>query len=219
MKACDFCDEFSDGRSNAFILRYLPELLDRTILATRRFRVIPSVGQIAQGHLLVVPIKHFCALADLSKEHTEELENLCVEVRTILREVYGACVFFEHGIRGAESGGCGIDHAHLHAVPVAADGVLDLLKREFRGSNLSSFQHVKEMIPADASYLFFEDVVGDRYVFPVANLPSQYMRKLVADSIGKADWDWRECGREPELLSTLQQLPQLFSAAAIANKG
>ena len=103
-------------------------------------------------------------------------------------------------------------------MPVAADGVLDVLKREFRASNVSSFQHVKEMIPADASYLFFEDVAGDRYVFPVANLPSQYMRKLVADSIGKTDWYWRECGREPALLSTLQQLPALFSAAIDANK-
>jgi diadenosine tetraphosphate (Ap4A) HIT family hydrolase len=218
LKTCDFCDEFSDGRNNAFVQRYLPELFDRTILGTRRFRVIPSVGQITQGHLLVVPIKHSCALADLSKEHNEELENLCVEARAILREAYGACVFFEHGTRGVESGGCGIDHAHLHAVPVAADGVLDVLKREFRASNVSSFQHVKEMIPADASYLFFEDVAGDRYVFPVANLPSQYMRKLVADSIGKTDWDWRECGREPALLSTLQQLPALFSAAIDANK-
>jgi diadenosine tetraphosphate (Ap4A) HIT family hydrolase len=219
LKTCDFCDEFSAGRNNAFILRYLPELLDRTILATGRFRVIPSVGQITQGHLLVVPIRHLCALADLSKEHNEELENICVEVRAILREEYGTCVFFEHGTRGAESGGCGIDHAHLHAVPVAADGVLDLLKREFRASKVSSFQHVKETIPADASYLFFDDAAGDRYVFPVANLPSQYMRKLVADSMGKTDWDWRECGREPELLSTLQQLTPLFSAAAIANKG
>jgi diadenosine tetraphosphate (Ap4A) HIT family hydrolase len=214
---CDFCDEFFDGHKNAFTLRYGAALPDRVIFATKRFRVIPSLGQITQGHLLVVPTEHLGALCDLPNEHFEELQNLCADVRSILRAAYGACIFFEHGIRGAGSGGCGIDHAHMHAVPAKADGVLDTLLERFNGRTINSLGEVEPSLGHNSSYLFFEDVSGQRYVFPVDNLPSQYMRKLVADSIGKIDWDWRECGREPELLSTLQQLPPLFSAAA--NKG
>lgn len=218
MSACEFCDEFSDGRNNTFILRYGPELLDRVILATERFCVIPSLGQITQGHLLVVPTGHFCSLCDLPIEHIEELENLCLVVRSTLRKTFGACVFFEHGIRGEGGGGCGIDHAHMHAVPVEAGGVLDILSCEFSGSVVGSLAEVKGTLARTSSYLLFEDANSTRHVFPVESLPSQYMRKLVAESIGKREWDWRKCGYEPDMLSTMRLLLPIFSPVA-AHRG
>lgn len=218
LRTCDFCDEFSDGRKNTFILRYAPAFLDRVILATEHFRVIPSLGQITQGHLLIVPLKHFCSLCDVPPEQWEALENLRVEIRSMLQKTYGACVFFEHGIRGERSGGCGIDHAHMHALPVAARGVVKILKQRFGGSVTDSIEDARRKLGSDDAYLFFEDVSGEPYVFPANNLPSQYMRKLVAESIGNSDWDWRLSGHEPELISTVQRLLPLFSQQ-VATRG
>jgi diadenosine tetraphosphate (Ap4A) HIT family hydrolase len=219
LSTCDFCDEFSDGRKNAFSLRYGPTFLDRVILATGQFRVVPSLGQITQGHLLVVPVKHICSLCDLRNEDLLEMDNLRADVRSTLQEIYGACVFFEHGIRTQGSGGCGIDHAHMHAVPVTGDGVLKTLTQEFNGRSVQSLAEIKRSLDQDSSYLFFEDASSQRYVFPVNNLPSQYMRKLVAESIGKSNWDWRTYGHEPELISTMQRLSPFFSAVVTAQKG
>jgi diadenosine tetraphosphate (Ap4A) HIT family hydrolase len=215
---CDFCDEFDGGHRNAFASRY-GHNLRRGLFETEQFRVVPSLGQIVEGHVLVVPVSHVCALADLSSSELRALEVMRPRVRSVMGTAYSNCIFFEHGVRGEGAGGCGIDHAHMHAVPVAADGVLEKLQQEFGGNRVDSIQGIKYALPAGSSYLFFEDVNGDRFVFPVSNLPSQFLRKLVAESIGKSNWDWRACGYEPELISTIQRLSPLFSPLAASQRG
>jgi diadenosine tetraphosphate (Ap4A) HIT family hydrolase len=219
LQACDFCDEFAGGSANGYASRYGRFMPERLILASGSFRIVPSLGQIVEGHLLVIPSVHICAVADLAKDQVSLLDGLCSRVRSILRDAYGACVLFEHGIRGAGIGGCGIEHAHLHAVPVRAEGVLDVLTREFGGRPIQALEDIGRELPREQSYLFFEDASAARHVFPVDSLPSQYMRKVVAESIGKSDWDWRSCGREPELATAVERLSPLFSAQARVNEG
>jgi diadenosine tetraphosphate (Ap4A) HIT family hydrolase len=216
-RACDFCDEFAGGGQNAYARTY--GQAQRLITASARFCLIPSLGQIVEGHLLIVPKQHYCATADLPIEQIAELDSLCERVRDALRTTYGNCVFFEHGMRGQWAGGCGVEHAHMHAVPVAANGVLHMLAQEFSDSKVRLLEDIKQTVPGESSYLFFEDAAGDRHTFPVNNLPSQYMRKLVAESLGKSDWDWRRRGQEPELVSTVQRLSPLLQPSAIASQG
>jgi diadenosine tetraphosphate (Ap4A) HIT family hydrolase len=213
--ACDFCDEFSFGQQNAYASLYGPCANNRALLSDSLFRVVPTLGQLVEGHLLIVPSRHLTSMGDLMPDESDQLEAICDSVRWIQHEVYGQAIFFEHGIRGAGSGGCGIEHAHLHAVPVAGDGVLDILVRKFDGCAIHSLATIKETVKQESPYLFFEDSSAHRYVFSVTKIPSQYMRKLVADSIGKSDWDWRKCGQEPELITTLERLAPLFSPATI----
>jgi hypothetical protein len=174
---------------------------------------------LAEGHLLIIPEKHFRAVADLPALQLQELETLYRFVESTLREVYGACICFEHGIRGERAGGCGIDHAHIHAVPVAGEGVLNALTQEFRGFRIGSLSDIRTSFSCNSSYVFFEDFVSGRFVFPVEDLPSQFVRKLVAKSIGTPVWDWRQCGHEPGLIATQQRLSPVFSPAAIALRG
>jgi diadenosine tetraphosphate (Ap4A) HIT family hydrolase len=210
-RTCDFCDELVGGSNNTYTSRYLRCSRTRTILETELFRVFPSLGQISEGHILIIPVDHVSALADLAYDELRHLEGLMLRVRSALRDIYGECILFEHGIRGNESGGCGIDHAHMHAVPALAKGVLQILERQFGGTKIESFEHVRQYVPEGSSYLFFETPSGARYTFAVRNLPSQYMRKLVTQSIGKTKWDWRTCDYEPELISTIARLSPLLS--------
>lgn len=212
MKRCDFCDELSGGSDNACALRYGHSNFGRVVARTRLFRVFPSLGQLAEGHVLIVPTRHICALADLSGPDVQELDRLYGTVRAALRSIYGSCIFFEHGVRREGAGGCGIDHAHMHAVPVAADGVLSVLRLKFQGVRINSLDAISSSIPESSSYLFFETASGDRFVFEVDHLPSQYMRQLVAKSLGSDNWDWRACHYEPELIATIQRLSPLFPA-------
>lgn len=211
---CDFCDEFAGGSQNAFVHRY-GRVDGRIVMASAYFRIVPTLGQVVGGHLLIVPVQHFCALADLPSVQVDELDYLCGRVRSTLKDVYGECIFFEHGVRGSGSGGCGIDHAHMHALPVVANGVLDILTREFGGCVIHDLVDIKGAVKQESSYVFYEDSSAGRHVFPVKELPSQYMRKLVAESIGRCDWDWRKYRQEPELISTLERLTPLLSPAAI----
>jgi diadenosine tetraphosphate (Ap4A) HIT family hydrolase len=202
---CDFCDEFSGGTANEFAIRYRPTR-KRQLLNSAGFRVLPSLGQLVEGHLLILPVQHYRALADLPQIQIARLNDLIRHVRRMLQGFHDECVFFEHGIRGCTSGGCGIDHAHLHAVPVRAEGVLQILIQDFGGTSIDSYADIGHDLAPESSYLFFEDASKSRYVFPVDDLPSQYMRKLVAHSIGKTDWDWRASQYEQKLISTIARL-------------
>lgn len=200
-------------------MRYNHELSTRIVFATEHFRVFPSLGQLAEGHLLLVPVAHYCALADMPDERITQLQDLCDHIKTTLTRIYGPCLLFEHGIRMQGSGGCGIDHAHMHVVPVTVPGVQDVLTQAFDGRRLGCFSEIKTSIVSEASYLFFEDSLAQRFIFKVDCLPSQYMRTLVAKSIGRNGWDWRNSGRETELISTVQRLLPLLSSANTFPRG
>src|SRR5260370_5986666 len=163
MTGCDFCNEFSGGRRNAYARRYGPHADNRALLNDGVFRVLPTLGQLIEGHLLVIPGRHLTSMGDLMPDESKQLEAICDSVRWTLQEVYGQALFFEHGIRGAGSGGCGIEHAHLHAVPVAGDGVLDFLVREFGGCAIHGLVNIKDAVKQESSYLFFEDSCANRY--------------------------------------------------------
>ncbi|HEV2697141.1 MAG TPA: hypothetical protein VGU90_04045 [Terriglobales bacterium] len=209
---CDFCDEFSGGTANAYTARFGTS--SRRLLHFGALRVLPSLGQLTEGHLLVVPVPHYCAVADLPDELLIRLEELKGHIRTTLKSTYGECVFFEHGIRGTQSGGCGISHAHLHAVPAKADRVLEHLRDKFQGSAIQKLREVTTKIPRESPYLFFENSIHEQYVFPVKNVPSQFLRQLVGKEIGNYQWDWRKKRYEPEIGLALQRISPLLAYLA-----
>ena len=118
---CEFCDEFEGGSANSFAAHYAHELESRTILEQDDFRLVPSLGQIVPGYLLLVPNHHYRAFADMSLEELKAAEALKTSLTVQMRPLYGNLLFFEHGVRASDSGGCGISHAHLHSVPFPAD--------------------------------------------------------------------------------------------------
>jgi diadenosine tetraphosphate (Ap4A) HIT family hydrolase len=63
---CEFCDEFAGGSANSFARHYSYQVESRTILETSGFRVLPSLGQIVPGYLLLVPTRHYRAFGDMS---------------------------------------------------------------------------------------------------------------------------------------------------------
>jgi hypothetical protein len=144
---------------------------------------------------------HFCALADTPAELIQELEEVKGALVRQLSPVYGPYVFFEHGARGPNSGGCGISHAHLHALPLSVDEVLPKLKSQFPHLPIGSLSELKPAT-SGASYLYCEDPSSQGWLFFPRVLPSQYMRRLIAESAGISLWDWRQSGREDGLLAT-----------------
>jgi diadenosine tetraphosphate (Ap4A) HIT family hydrolase len=208
---CEFCDEIAGGSANSFAARYAHELESRTILEETDFKLLPSLGQIVPGYLLLVSKRHYRALADMSLEELRGAESLKRHLVTRLYPTYGDYLFFEHGARTSASGGCGISHAHLHAVPFPSDKdpVEDLIQT-FAFEEVSNFPDLKSIHP-ERSYLYYEAVCGGRYVFYPEFIPSQYIRRLLAEALGIQSWDWRQYGREERLLTTLSRTSELLA--------
>lgn len=208
---CDFCNEFAGGTHNAFCSRY-GDRITRTVLATENVRVFPSIGQLVEGYLLITPTDHYSAIDEMPCRLTKEFDYVYRTVKEAMLDSYGPFLCYEHGSRGPDFGGCGIYHAHLHVVPVGGyrDPINELRDR-FAYKRIQSFEDIRPETEGLSSYLFYEDVESDRYLFFTGSMPSQYMRRLLATTIGDIEWDWRAAHREARLLRTVKRLSVYFN--------
>ena len=136
LDGCVFCDSRHDVFGNTPEFKRLAgsEVSSRKLFETENFVVLPSVGQIVEGYLLIMPKSHATSIANMDLELFDELEYVYAQTEKILETNYSRPIFFEHGV--CRTGydyfnGCCVDHAHIHAVPVQVD-VAEELKREFR---------------------------------------------------------------------------------------
>jgi len=207
---CDFCNEFKGNQTNAFAALYGSRPARRVSFETSSFVVVPSLGQIVPGYLLVVPKVHFVAIADMPHDALVELEELRAKLLARLSAHYGTYLFFEHGTRTQNCGGCGITHAHLHAVPFSATAdPIRQLKDQWTYDPICQFPDLRD-IPVRSSYLYYESVTNGRFAFYPETISSQYVRRLLADALSTQDWDWRTFGREDRLISTLSKTTALL---------
>jgi diadenosine tetraphosphate (Ap4A) HIT family hydrolase len=208
---CDFCNELAGGRENSFGRLYGGQPERRVLFRSDNFAVIPSLGQIVEGYLLVLPIEHFKAVGDLPDHYLEEFVTVCQRVGQILEDQYGSYIFFEHGTRSEGVGGCGIYHAHLHAVPIPPTlDPVDTLKAKFPYKQMRDLAEIREQSVGMSAYIFYQDSNSRTYLFDTPNLVSQYMRRTLAALLSANDWDWRSAAREGRLLATLDHLSTFF---------
>ncbi|MDO9399153.1 MAG: hypothetical protein Q7T79_00480 [bacterium] len=204
MNSCPYCEEFKDGFSSEYGNRILYE--------SKNFVVFPSLGQIVEGYLLIASKKHYIAIGEIPSKFYFELNAVCQKVRKILSENYESPLFFEHGpISSIKKGGCCIEHAHFHAVPVKID-ILEDLSKNFKYKNIKSFDSLKKQFRKEIPCFYYESNFGEKYLFEIQEVvPSQYIRRLIAYKIGKHErWDWRACMGLDELKRTISKLKNKF---------
>jgi diadenosine tetraphosphate (Ap4A) HIT family hydrolase len=206
---CEFCTELIAGSSSRFSQLYGTAVKSRVILKQDDFVVIPTIGQLFKGSLLILPSQHFETMAELPSSMLDSLEKLIKQLEDLTQSL-GMPILFEHGARCLTNRGCGIYHAHLHLVPVPEHiDCLDVLPEVAQqGSSLrNTFSQLKD----SEAYLLFRDTKGQISFLdsPEAlsqNFTSQYFRRMLAQYFQlQAPWDWRQYNH-PEfwLLDTLK---------------
>ena len=86
---------------------------------TKNFIVIPSVGSLTDGYILIVAKKHLYNMFELSNEVKEEYFNLVEKYRCMFKQIYKKYpIVFEHGTisHDLEKSSSSIVHAHTHIV-------------------------------------------------------------------------------------------------------
>lgn len=187
MYRCEFCQELQLG--------HCPSLgsppTGRWIFETANFVVLPTIGALVAGWLLIVSKKHYRAAAVLPIEQLEELEILMSEVEAYLTVFFRQpVVFFEHGPGERNSGGACIDHVHIHAVPASIDFTNEL--KSYLPTVLNRMTDLNALAQTGKPYLFYQSVEGVRHQIVLdTETPSQFFRQIVAQQLGLADkWDW-----------------------------
>lgn len=204
MYDCCLCKEIETGYLDLGQSKHY----STTLCQNARFCILPSLGAIVEGHLLIIPREHYVSIGAMPEDYIIELNVLKEKVHKIMHEVYGPVIYFEHGpAKPGEIAGCCIDHAHLHCIPLTVD-ILPKLFLKFKSNEINNILYLKTVHENNQSYLYYENQMQKKYVFLVQdNLESQYMRRLIADAVGQSyRWNWREYNGISNINNTIIRL-------------
>jgi hypothetical protein len=158
--------------------------------------------------MLIVPREHVIAMGALSDSRLAELDDLKRSVATAMGHHYESPVCaFEHG-PSAEGCtlGCGVDHAHLHLVPLGFDigKAVEPFMPEEAPWRPAGPPECRDAFKRGAGYLYFEQPVGSGQIATDANFGSQLFRRAIATSVGLAgQFSWRDHLQLPKVEATV----------------
>jgi ATP adenylyltransferase len=219
MVVCSFCSEINGNVEHSLFDEVLKmHGIDKESFPTRflfkddDFIVLPMIGQMVEGYLLIIPVDHYMSYSHLQPRLYCKLQRLKSEVSKILELTYGAPIFFEHGpmSESTRAGSC-CDHAHIHAVPMNVDVSDEFVKSGFDLQIIQSLSDLKSQYERKQPYLYYENQEGRAIVMDAPSVPSQFIRQLIAKKLNWGDkWNWMLHLNVEFLISTVHNLKPHF---------
>lgn len=215
---CEFCAELQSDPAARYYSMY-GRGRSRVVLESLHYDVIPTLGQLFRGSVLIIPRVHIETLATAPPHLLSDLRAVIAACRHRLREL-GDVLVYEHGAKPATGGSCGIYHAHAHVLPLPSAIEAKVLLSEGHHCNQDFTGTLNELRDAD-EYLLVEDSSANTRVVTIddenrSRYGSQYFRRRLAALFGlKRDWDWRAYAEpEADLIFTIDwfRQPAQFSA-------
>lgn len=202
---CPLCVEFEGDENSVFHQLLTEDLQSRIIRKTDKFLVFPPLGQFVEGSLLFATKDHIISFAHIPDEYYEELEMFLSEILHMVSKHYKNPIVFEHGpMTSSNKGTCCVDHAHFNIFPVDID-IHRYLKDKFPFRKIKNFKELQDQKEKNKPYLFVQDNNGNRYIYDVEVVPSQYIRQIIAKELGMPEkWHWREYIGEKEFMDTIK---------------
>lgn len=218
---CSICAELSDRNDTRMAAALGWYGVNSVVpVMTSEFAAIPSLGPLVLGHHLVVTRRHQSSVmlhAEITGRMLElqaAIEQLTSLLSRKLEPHFGCSeignfVLFEHGSIDDDWSRCGTSHAHLHVVPVrgsALDEIRAKVRSQFCAVDMHEASkqgnHVRDFVLS--SFVCNNRPESKWYFLPAHGIPSQYMRKVVADCLGLGQWDWKADPESEVLAQTLE---------------
>lgn len=187
MNECVFClnTRFNNNKKVS-----LP--LEESILYENdKLYVIPDIAPLKLGHILIITNEHYTNFFSTSIEIKNDVRKLKDNIKKLYRELYKSdTLFFEHGSLKAGDAGASIEHAHLHAIPYnesikeKLDKIVDAVPIECNIIDDNNFNN-------EYSYLYIENSLDGNYIYKVDKLPTQFLRKFVANLLESKEYTWQ----------------------------
>ena len=169
------------------------------------FATVPTVGALLPNWLLFMPREHHVSIANMKSDARVRLFK---HARRIMSSLVGhhpgeGVAFFEHGAGNTGSlVGCGVDHAHLHAVPLSfnlSESFLEELRTVVTADSVDPWSSV-----STPEYLLCVDEAG-AYIATPAKPVSQFFRRIIASSIGQGErWNYRDYPFTENMMETVR---------------
>ena len=212
---CKYCNVITKGSTEVF---------DTIIEETQNFIVMPSLGSLVEGWLLITPKNHVLNSTQLNVNERLELNDLITKYSNASVNLFEKSVtVFEHGAVYQDSIiGCGIDHAHVHIVPINFD-----MEAEVKNSESTFFELSDNINIIDFYNNYSEKDNKPYWIFSVNNGPvqftntmkhtSQFFRKVIAKAIDSPEsYDYKKSTSNKNVISTLIKYKALLSNQTVA---
>ncbi len=201
---CHICHFVADE------IKQAKNLYDTILYESKHFVSVPTKSPIIEGWLLIIPKKHYLSLADLPLTLLKDLEDFTAFVRSQVEKHYGSCIIVEQGpLKSGESTGCGVDHAHLHLIPLENNDIRCKINQSLgtceenwlEDISLTSLHHIRT--EQNQSYFYLVDKKRKSILFR-KTFPRQLLRKVITlNSPHENRYDWREFDFDENLQNTI----------------
>ena len=175
--------------------RHVDKAVDCIIYESPNFYVLPELGALKQGYVMIIPKEHYLSVAQTPTSLSDEYHEVMEDVEKILQKTYhenGTVVFMEHGSgpSGKTSHKKSIVHAHTHVV-------IDFkLKEKYkRMVQLRPCQDITEA--KDVHYFSYQEGSNGQLMIsmdPEVYVQRQFPRQVMAEELGFApnQYNWQK---------------------------
>jgi diadenosine tetraphosphate (Ap4A) HIT family hydrolase len=147
--------------------------------------------------LLVVSSRHVRSFAELPSVSRRDAQALVEGLAGHIHANFGQPAYiFEHGVPVGGGGACGVDHAHVHVLPLPPDiasAVQARVDKDFPAAAHGALSEVLDLMSAQKheSYLIYGSSSAELGVCAGRQIRSQYMREVIAGQTGSQRYDWK----------------------------
>ena len=181
-----------------------PNRYDTIIAETTNFAVVPSLGSLVPGWIMIVPKFPVPRIAALSVEVRQEFEALSKQCIERVSSNFDRVFVFEHGGDEGSKISCGVDQAHLHIVPLPFD-LLDVALQSIDGCWIEQDKFVLPYNICGAREYWYVSDLNRTAMISASEPKSQLFRKLIALRTGQAQkWDYKKYPFEDHIEKTLK---------------
>lgn len=160
----------------------------------------------------MIPKKHYLCVGSLPKESLHELNVLLKSMASLLGAIYGYATVFEHGpSKDGSSLGCGIDHAHLHVVPLEFSLRKTIEEKApealAEAKPVTGIKDLSGLYKAGIDYLYLQEPGRQPEVFSAAQVGRQFFRRMVAEQEGKDEqFDYNRFSFHQQVARTVNKI-------------
>ena len=176
--------------------QFVEKPVDCIIYESPNFYVVPELGALKQGFLMIVPKEHILSVAQFPEELMPEYYEVCKDVEEILLKAFKgkSVAFMEHGSgpSGKTSHKKSIVHAHTHVV---VD--FELKEKYQRMVQMKKCENISDA--SDVHYFSYQQSTDGQLMIamdPEVYVQRQFPRQVMAEEIGLApdqyNWRWYE---------------------------
>lgn len=173
--------------------QFVEKTVDCIIYESPSFYVVPELGALKQGFLMIVPKEHILSVAQFPDELMPEYFEVCKDVEEMLIKAFkGKTVsFMEHGSgpSGKTSHKKSIVHAHTHVV---VD--FELKEKYQRMVQMKKCENISDA--SDVHYFSYQQSTDGQLMIamdPEVYVQRQFPRQIMAEELGLApdQYNWR----------------------------